>query len=349
MKKGQQMNIKQAKQIPIEIVAVHLGGKEAQTKGHEIWFYSPFRPDENTPSFKVNQRLNTWYDFALGQGGTILDLWLDFHQLSRDSKDGIKSALQGLEPFFKGNPTANSNQATPAPKKREIAAQEQPRFKLAKKLSSKIWFNPLLAEIERRGLSLELVSKYVKQAHIDDTKTGKQYTGLAFANDQNGFEVSIPNPSRGESFKTNVGDKGYTSYIEPDNEIALVFEGFWDFLTFLQSGGDISKSNVFILNSTSFTGYVIEAIKSLKGQIHSVFLFLDNDATGMKAMQRFADELEPEGFTIGTLNHIYEGYKDLNDYWINAPHVRIKKSEQPKIFDDTAWNNVKQVLKTNPK
>ncbi|HYF32539.1 MAG TPA: hypothetical protein VD993_15550 [Chitinophagaceae bacterium] len=27
--------------------------------------------------------------------------------------------------------------------------------------------------------------------------------------------------------------------------------------------------------------------------------------------------LEPEGMTVETMNHLYEGYKDLNDYWMD--------------------------------
>jgi hypothetical protein len=37
------------------------------------WYLSPFR-NEATPSFKVNQSANLWYDFGEGKGGTVIVL-----------------------------------------------------------------------------------------------------------------------------------------------------------------------------------------------------------------------------------------------------------------------------------
>jgi DNA primase len=38
----------------------------------DYWYLSPLR-DEKTASFKVNRRLNKWYDHGLGKGGNIID------------------------------------------------------------------------------------------------------------------------------------------------------------------------------------------------------------------------------------------------------------------------------------
>jgi len=42
-------------------------------RGADLWYKSPLHED-NTSSFKVNKILNSWYDFGIGEGGSIIDL-----------------------------------------------------------------------------------------------------------------------------------------------------------------------------------------------------------------------------------------------------------------------------------
>jgi len=56
------MNSKQAKQIPIEHFLNKLNHKPVKSSGDDLWYKSPLHED-NTPSFKVNKILNSWYDF----------------------------------------------------------------------------------------------------------------------------------------------------------------------------------------------------------------------------------------------------------------------------------------------
>ena len=45
------------------------------TKNYSYYgmYKSPFR-NEHTPSFKVDYNQNLWYDFALDEGGSLIDL-----------------------------------------------------------------------------------------------------------------------------------------------------------------------------------------------------------------------------------------------------------------------------------
>ena len=67
------MNSKQAKELPLPDFLAQLGYQPANVRGPDIWYRSPFRPDERTPSFKIDRNKNVWFDFGLGQGGTIID------------------------------------------------------------------------------------------------------------------------------------------------------------------------------------------------------------------------------------------------------------------------------------
>ncbi len=305
------MNIKQAKQIPIQTIVQHLGGGESAQKGNEVWYYSPFRPDEKTPSFKVNLKLNTWYDFGCGKGGSTLDLWLDFKGLSRMDGQSIKKALAELETFSEDN----QNSLTAFCEKPERKTKPTTaRFTLIKN-PSRIWLPSLKEELTNRGISYSLASKYLKQAYFRDNESGKTLNGFAFKNDSEGWELSVPNPQRGSNFKTVIGKKAPTTFQNNLSNSVLVFEGFWDFLSFLEMS-DISIPNCefTILNSLSFVQQTAQNFIQRKNQVSKVLLFLDNDLAGENGTNLFAEILEPHGFTIGTMNHHYSTSKDLNEF-----------------------------------
>ncbi len=46
---------------------------------NEYWFLSPLRC-ENEPSFKVNRKLNAWFDFGIGKGGNTIDFGILYHK-----------------------------------------------------------------------------------------------------------------------------------------------------------------------------------------------------------------------------------------------------------------------------
>ncbi|MBA9076554.1 toprim domain-containing protein [Rufibacter quisquiliarum] len=317
------MNIAQAKQIPLQIIVEHLGGRYSHTdrKG-EVWYFSPFRPGEKTASFKINPKTNKWHDFgqtgsgkAQGIGGDGLDLWSDYHH--KDRRFGIKEALQELarlnpSAYQKGNVGTKKEQGQHRPK------QQPPRYKILK-IADRITFIGLKEELQRRRISYELANLYLKQGYILDTVTGKKYYGILFENDKGGYEVSIPNPKRQECFKTCIGAKAST-YIQPlkDCEKADVFEGFWDWLSWLEMKKikhPIHHS--FILNSTSLSGEVSERIISMRENIDSVFLFMDNDEAGFQSTYKIAGLLDKNDTKIGSFEYQYKNHKDLNAYWQN--------------------------------
>lgn len=63
MKKKQKLSCEQLRAMDIVNYLARLGHEPSKIKGHNYWYYSPFR-NENTPSFKVNRRINRWYDFG---------------------------------------------------------------------------------------------------------------------------------------------------------------------------------------------------------------------------------------------------------------------------------------------
>lgn len=56
------MNISEAKRIRIVDFLQSLGYKPVRIHNNQYWYQAPYR-EEQSASFKVNDRLNEWYDF----------------------------------------------------------------------------------------------------------------------------------------------------------------------------------------------------------------------------------------------------------------------------------------------
>ena len=67
------MTIEEAKQIKLQDYLHSLSFSPVKQQGDNLWYKSPFR-DESEASFKVNTKLNQWYDFGIGYGGNIIAL-----------------------------------------------------------------------------------------------------------------------------------------------------------------------------------------------------------------------------------------------------------------------------------
>jgi TusA-related sulfurtransferase len=83
------MTIAEAKTMDLIAYLACLGFNPSKVRGDDFWFLSPLR-QENTPSFKINQKLNCWYDHGIGKGGTIIEFGLLYYDCS------IPELLQNL-------------------------------------------------------------------------------------------------------------------------------------------------------------------------------------------------------------------------------------------------------------
>jgi hypothetical protein len=88
---------------------------------------------------------------------------------------------------------------------------------------------------------------------------------------------------------------------------AIVFEGFFDFLSFVSIHKNLQsvEANFVVLNSVSF----LEKAHHFMEQHEQIKLYLDHDKTGqncsryaLSLSQKYKDE-----------SHLYKNYKDLND------------------------------------
>jgi CHC2-type zinc finger protein/Toprim domain-containing protein len=272
----------------------------AKIQGTNYWYKSPFR-DERTPSFKVNRKLNTWYDFGEGMGGTIIDFGLRFHRCS------ISELLNRTDNYIAATSTPN---VTSSHRKDLHTASEGIQIVTASDIHSAA----LKSYLYERNINIEIASKYLQEVNFRNK--GLNYYALGFQNDSGGFEL------RNRHFKGSSAPKDLTFFNNGSSEV-FVFEGVFDFLTLCT----ISKKkqltgNVLVLNSASFFRKSIPLI-----QQHSVArLYLDNDKTGCKITDL---ALSIEKTKCIDERPQYGAFKDLNEMHIKTVE-RHRKHWRPK-------------------
>ena len=281
------MNIEQAKQIPLETFLRRLGYEPSRKSRDQLWYVSPLR-SEKSPSFKVNARLNAWYDFGSGEKGDILDLVKRL-----DGLDSVSEALTRIH---------NVIGASSLPE-RKVVRIEAPTEPPSMQLTSigPVKSKSLLAYLRSRGIDPNAVDRFVHEAHY--LRGDDRYFGLAFANRSGGYEI------RSQGFKGTLGSKDI-SVIEGNPEHVLVFEGFFDFLTSLVVRAGPPDATIVILNSVSLRDKALAELKQLNPK--TIELYCDHDTAGRQTLEFFQAALtETEIIDRSTL---YQGHNDLNDW-----------------------------------
>lgn len=280
------MNCQRINNIPFSHIFSKIGIEPTKQKNKASWYKSPFR-EERTASFKVNLETNTYYDFGEGIGGTVVDFWCKYK--SCDVKTTIKevSSLFSFseqkmiaKPIFKRGSFKKSES-------RIVIHEVKPLFAY-----------PLKKYLTSRGLS-QRVYPYIKEVNYENS--AGRFDAIGFKNDIDGFEL------RSEEYK-GCSSKTITSLIKEDSTTLSVFEGFIDFLSYLER---TQKDESFlILNSLAMS----QKAKTLFTKFEKVKLFLDNDSAG-KTLTR---ELLSEFSNVIDQSSTYGEYEDYNDFHVSS-------------------------------
>ena len=277
------MNCTQFNKISVEVVLQSFGHFPTKQNEKEAWFLNPFSK-ENDASFKINKNLNCWYLFSEGIGGNNIDLMKKYLNAS------ISEVLNWAE---------NQNFSS--------FHQQSGNYKL---------FNlPKTYEIvEVKDIQHPALVQYLKSRKVERQKhliqeihyqmNDKKYFGIGFKNDSDGYEI------RNAYSKICLGKKDITT-IKNNSKSLLVFEGFFDFLSFknIEESLENEPSDYMILNSVS----MINKIKNSLETYEKIDLYFDNDEAGNCAVEIIKNErIEAEDCRI-----LYSDFKDLNDWLIH--------------------------------
>jgi hypothetical protein len=285
------MNTIQAKEISIEKVLQNLGCEPTKSNENESWYLSPFRI-EKTASFKLNRKINRWFDHGEQKGGNVIDFVIEKFGFN------VTEALSYLEKFDSFFSFQKQVFETPAKQESNINIEK----------IIPIQHPALIQYLKSRGISKFQNETNLKEIHY--SIDGKKYFAIGFENRNNDYEI------RNKYTKICIGKKDITLILN-QSKILRVMEGFFDYLSFIQirDNKKLDESDYLILNSVSLLAKNAPILKTYK----KVELFLDNDPMGnmytstiMKIYKNAIDCRE-----------IFKGYKDLNE-WLMIYEMEIK-------------------------
>lgn len=295
-------------------------------------YLSPLR-EERTPSFKVDYVRNLWYDFGLGEGGTLLTLVMRLEQCDRYTAIRILSNSEtgpagsaSISPSIYERPAVGR----PSPVVRSAAV---PALRI---LSDAPLRHPaLVGYLASRGIVPSVAAAFCREVRYE--VNGRAFFAVGFRNDAGGWEL------RSVRFKGGSSPKHITTF-DNRSDTVIAFEGFMDFLAYLSlKHPERLRIDAAVLNS------VVNLPKAAPflGRHQVIHAFFDNDETGRKATADLI-RLCPHSEVIDQ-SCFYRGHKDVNDYLIARIKDHAEKLPATKSASETktvqALRNNLQVLK----
>ena len=300
-------DIRHIKQISIRYYLAERGLYPTKDNPRYGLYLSPLR-EEHTPSFKVDYEQNLWYDFGLGEGGSIIDLvmrmelcdageaiqrlerHIDGMSVSSLSPSGFSSSrlVRAIQNCFALAPQRRFIGKNPAPQRPPSIIVEKVRL---------LENSALLDYLAERGIDLDTARVHCSE--VDYLVADKSYFAVGFRNDVGGWEL------RSRYFKGCTSKDPTTR--RGDYPSCLVFEGFMDYLSFLTlKRSPTPPYNIAVLNSVT---NLVKAVPFIASH-EQVYAYLDNDDAGRKA----TDELKKACRNLSDQSIHYRPYNDLNDY-----------------------------------
>lgn len=245
-------------------------------------FYFALDREEKKPSLSVDFVKNRAFDFGTGKSYDVISIVQQINQCS------VSDALKYLSTFDFSVQTKFLN--------KEIKTQSDYKILEIKEIG-----HPALIQYLKSRKVFEQ-KHLVKEIHYEIN--GKRYFGIGLQNNSRGYEIRNPYS------KICLGKKDITliqSEQNCNNEI-LIFEGFFDYLTFrnLEKFTN-SATDYLILNSTAMLFIVEKKLNEYK----KICLFLDNDANGRLVKVKIQNQYK----NVEDCSIIYRDCKDLNEWY----------------------------------
>ena len=290
-------------------------------------YLSPLR-EERTPSFKVDYVRNLWYDFGLGEGGTLLTLVMRLERC--DSREAVRRLQNGEKR------DAGSASLSPSVGERPAVGGPSPVVRLAavpalRILSDDPLRHPaLIGYLVSRGIIPSVAAAFCREVRYE--VNGRAFFAVGFRNDAGGWEL------RSERFKGGSSPKHITT-LDNRSDTVIAFEGFMDFLAYLSlKYPERLRIDAAVLNSVVNLPKAVPFL-SRHPVIHT---FFDNDEAGRKVTADLI-RLCPRNEVIDQ-SSFYSGHKDVNDYLT----ARIKdRTQKPSTQKNAPETKAVQALRNN--
>ena len=301
-----------APRIPIREYLARRGILPRYERNGYGMYLSPLR-EERTPSFKVNYQKDLWYDFGIGEGGTLPALIMRLERCScSEAFEHLQHAAEGTVSILAARICERYAVPTESP-------NSQPMLRI---LSDAPLRHPaLLGYLASRGIVPSVAAAFCREVRYE--VNGRAFFAVGFRNDAEGWEL------RSERFKGSSSPKHITTF-DNRSDTVIAFEGFMDFLAYLSlKHPERLRIDAAVLNSVVNLPKAIPFL-SRHPVIHA---FFDNDEAGRKTTSDLI-RLCPRSEVIDQ-RHFYSGHKDVNDYLIARIKGRTQKPSTQKNAPET--------------
>ena len=294
------MTRNEIKQISIRAYLDKMNIRPVKHYNYYGMYHCPYRQERNA-SFKVDYHKNVWHDFGTGEGGSLIDLVMKIQNCT------FYAAAKKLEKEYGGVQISDSGNSFSF------------HGNIASLTIQKIIpiTHPKLTDwVQERKIALDLANRYCSEIHYQNKD--KVYFSIGFRNDKGGYELSSP-----PDFKGCISPKDITT-IRNNSDRCLVFEGFWDFLSYLTIQKiERTHNDTVILNSVANVQKAMDFLQAHK----EIYTYLDNDKSGQEATEL----IKSHCVSVNNRSEQYAAYKDLNDFLCQKPTVKQEeKNQNPK-------------------
>ncbi|MEQ6169150.1 toprim domain-containing protein [Ekhidna sp. MALMAid0563] len=294
------------KQMPIQDIVSILGGKEQGEGSKGIRYTSPLR-EEKKGSFWVFPQDNKWHDFGHSgkKGGDAIDLIREYLKVSGHNHTyGDALRFAETQVLNESVDIKHNNKSSFSSKSNSVVIDS-----IRDELSPSLIDYCKQRGITSRGLIRENIKqvyyKFEKDLNTGEASDKKPFFAIGFANDTDGFEI------RNKYVKYASGSKSITSIKGSSNGNSCdVFEGFFDYLSYLERNGLKKPLNdVIVANSANLVGDVIHKINN-KGY-DQVNVYGDNNVAGQNMLKEIKSNVKAP---VNDMSVEYKGFEDLNEY-----------------------------------
>lgn len=286
-----------------------LGYFPVKKSGREFFYHSMLRETgKNTPSLAVWDEVGKWMDHGGSnqtgiQGGGIVQLARAYWP-NHSYFEVLQKIQYTFDHFQKADiPIFKSNNAL------DQKINESLEFSHYQKLGKNYTLSKFL---DSRGLE-SVASGFLWEVYYRNkafANPSQLFYALGWRNEKGNWEISSPN-----GFKASIGNKDI-SIIRGAADHLVLFEGYFDFLSWLKLRENETSSTVIVLNSVSLVKRAVEAMR----EFNKIDLYLDNDEAG-----KHCTTLIKESYPFANdRSDIYNGFKDYNEMLMNS--VRIVNS-----------------------
>lgn len=278
------------KEIKEKYTCLDYLGKPVKKTRNGYLYRAPWREDTH-PSLSVTDNGRGWHDLATGEHGSVIDLVMRCL-----NTNDVRLACDEIE---RQDPSSFSFSQSVF----EEGEEKKKESGFTKFEVEKLQSKGLFAYLYHRKVNIEIAKHFLQEAHYSFRNGDSYLYALAYANDKGGYEL------RSSFYKGSTSPKGITTHWLIDGAPVVVFEGFFDMLSFATLCGGV-KHNYIVLNSIVNKE---AALKALETSQNHVYLCLDNDRGGNDTTSWFQHQLP----LAKDIRQRFAPAKDVNDYLMN--------------------------------